>query len=180
MMNFWKRLCNPEVKRKKISDINLDDWKLLYGTRLILIDCDNTICGYKEYDIPEDIVKWGKEAKNKGFKIIIISNNNKSRVAPIAKTLEVEYKAHAFKFLVFPLWRIIKKNKVRPKHTLVVGDQILMDIIPANIIGVNTVLVKPLSLEDSFFTRRISRKLEKFILKRSNLGGGGNENRLSF
>ncbi len=162
---FWNRFSSiPSANRKKVSDIDLDYWKNR-GIRLILIDCDNTICKYREEGIPKEIANWVKKAKKKGFKIVIISNNKKSRVRQVAKDLDVGYIALAFKFLIFRLKLEIKKNKVSPKQTLVIGDQKLMDIIPGNIIGTYTILVNPLSEKDAFLTKIISRKLEKLFLK---------------
>lgn len=165
-MNFWDRFRNrfsfrPNDKRKEVSDIDLDYWKNILGIKLILIDCDNTICEYGKDNVPEDIANWVREAKNKDFKIIIFSNNKERRVKPIAETLNVEHIASAYKFLGRSLKLVMKKNKVDPKQTLVIGDQILMDIIPGNIVGAYTILVEPLSPEDSFLTRIFSRRLEK-------------------
>ncbi len=165
-MNFWGRFSPiPNAKQKKVSDINLDYLKNILGILLIIIDCDNTLCEHEKFDISKDIVNWINKAKNKGLKIIIASNNKKERVEPIAKALEIEYVAKAYKFSVFLLWwKTIRKNEINPKQTLVIGDQILMDIIPGNIIGAYTVLVEPLSSEDAFITKTFSRRLEKFLL----------------
>ena len=50
-----------------------------------------------------------------------------------------------------------------PSNTAVIGDQILTDILGGNRMGAFTILVKPMSSQEFWWTR-LMRKIEKNII----------------
>ena len=99
------------------------------------------------------------------FKILLISNNHKERVEPVAKQLNVK-----------ALWDAGKpENKVYDKalemlnsskeNTVAIGDQILSDIVGANKYGLKSILVDQLSKENNIQTG-MAQKLQKHMVKK--------------
>jgi uncharacterized protein len=53
--------------------------------------------------------------------------------------------------------------KLKKEEVVVIGDQLLTDVLGGNRFGVHTILVVPVADTDGFFTR-INRKIERKIL----------------
>ncbi len=63
----------------------------------ILLDIDNTLIDMSKV-LSEDIINWVSGAKKAGFKVMILSNTNKSeKLNPISKTLDIDYLSFAKK-----------------------------------------------------------------------------------
>ncbi len=99
------------------------------------------------------------------MKMMVLSNNTKKRVAPLAKELGLDFISFGCKPLTVGVSRALRKMRLPRKSVALVGDQIFTDIIGGNLRGVGTVLVEPFHLEDkrSF---KIKRKLESVVFKR--------------
>src|SRR6185437_1704536 len=50
------------------------------GFRGLIVDLDNTMLGFAQTDVEEDHLNWVREAKNRGFKLVMVSNNFTTRV----------------------------------------------------------------------------------------------------
>ena len=48
----------------------------------------------------------------------------------------------------------------------IIGDQLYKDILGGNRVGIKTILVNPMSLDDMFLTKLIFRPLEKRVYKK--------------
>jgi predicted HAD superfamily phosphohydrolase YqeG len=64
----------------------------------------------------------------------------------------------------------MSRLKLRPEECIMVGDQILTDMIAGNLARVRTVLVRPLVQTDQWNTR-INRFFERFIMMGMRLRG---------
>jgi predicted HAD superfamily phosphohydrolase YqeG len=49
-------------------------------------------------------------------------------------------------------------------QTVVIGDQMLTDVLGGNRMGLHTILVLPISLLDEGFFTKINRRIEKVLL----------------
>ena len=148
----------PDVYQKSIYYINYDK---LYkkGVRCLLFDLDNTITPPHIDKPTKRLKKLFDELKDKGFKIIIISN------APKQRDLNVDACAFSLKPTKNKYERIMEKFKYKSTELAAIGDQLLTDIYGANKLDITSVLVNPLTAHDYTITF-INRFLERFIFRR--------------
>lgn len=154
----------PDIYQKSIYYINYDK---LYkkGIRCILFDLDNTLVA-SHVDKPTKRLKMlFDDLKNKGFKLIIVSNSPKHRIEPFKTYLNVDACAFSLKPRKNKYEKIMNKFKYKPTEVAAVGDQLLTDIKGANKLDITSVLVNPLSKHDYSITF-INRIIEKFIFNK--------------
>lgn len=148
-MHNYKRLIkailSPNVMVDSIKDIPLQDY-YDKGFRQIFLDVDNTIMSFTEDECSLDNEKWVEQARSIGFDIFIVSNNSDwRRIYRFAKQTGLNGYYFAGKPLTFSGRFILKKHNLKIKETLVVGDQVLTDIIFGNWLGSYTILVDPMN-----------------------------------
>ena len=151
----------PDIYQKSIYYINYDK---LYkkGIRCLLFDLDNTITPSHSNKPTKRLKKLFDDSKDKGFKIIIVSNAPKYRIEPFKSYLNVDACAFAIKPRNNKYKRIIDKFKYKHTEVAAIGDQLLTDILGANRLDFTSILVNPLTEHDYSITF-INRLIEKFI-----------------
>lgn len=137
----------------------------------ILLDVDNTLAEDGSQEPFPGSIEWAKKIREDGFKLLIISNNCSSRVAPFAALYELPFCSMAMKPLPGAYMLAAHKMKAQRKRTAIIGDQIFTDILGANLSGMKSVLVEPESKEGSF-TFRVRRRLERPIRRKLKLQSG--------
>lgn len=150
------------------------DFKQLYddGFRGIIFDIDNTLV---EHGAPSDERSRAllKSLKEMGFKVILLSNNSKSRVELFTENIEdIDYISLAAKPLLFNFRKAMEKMGTDKRNTFFVGDQLFTDVWGAKRLGIRSILVKPINAREEIQIV-IKRKFENILLKRYN----ENENR---
>lgn len=145
-----------EIDEKFIKDNHL---------RGFILDLDNTLSMHGSPAAEQGVTEWLSEMRELGMKMMVLSNNTKKRVAPLAAELGLEFISFGCKPLTVGVSRALRKMRLPRKSVALVGDQIFTDIIGGNLRGVGTILVEPFHLEDkrSF---KIKRKLESVVFKR--------------
>ena len=138
---------------------------LLYkkGIKLVILDLDNTLSPYGNFEVEDELRSWIKSTKMLGIDVVVLSNTWYLRALISRIILRVPIYYMAFKPLPFALWKIIIEHGYSPEEVCVVGDQIFTDILMARIAGSSYVYVKPLSSKDGPHTK-IFRLLEKSLL----------------
>ncbi len=153
----------PKMYVKDVYNINYDFLKHRNLTNLIF-DIDNTILPVGGMNVPDELISLFKKLR-KDFNICLVSNNTKERVIPIADSLEIEcmYLANKPKEETFDrTLEILCSNK---KNTVMVGDQMLSDIKGANMYGIYTIMVDPVSNKHNIKTL-VARILQKLMIKK--------------
>lgn len=153
----------PDIYQKSIYTI---DYFTLYskGIRCLLFDLDNTIVASKDKRPSEKAKDLFVSLKQKGFKVIILSNSPKSRVRRFADFFDVPCYHLAFKPLSHKFKKVLSDNHYLPKESAIIGDQIMTDVLGGNKMGMTTILVNPASESDVVFTK-FNRFFEKRKLK---------------
>ncbi|KXG43145.1 YqeG family HAD IIIA-type phosphatase [Tepidibacillus decaturensis] len=152
----------PNLHVKSIYDIDLQALKKA-GITSIITDLDNTLV---EADSPEytpKLVKWLDDLQEMGFKVMIVSNNNKTRVSEFADPLTVPYIYKARKPFKNAFHKALELLGSTVNETVVIGDQLLTDVLGGNRIGLYTILVVPISKKEGLGTK-INRFFERRIL----------------
>ncbi|MBO8172932.1 MAG: YqeG family HAD IIIA-type phosphatase [Bacillaceae bacterium] len=154
----------PDLHVKSIYDI---DFTLLKqrGVKGIITDLDNTLIEWDRPDATEELVEWVEEAKRNGFQVVIVSNNTSSdRVSRFSASLQVPFISRAKKPTRKPFLKAVEMMGLDTREVVVVGDQILTDVLGGNRTGIYTILVVPVASTDGFFTR-INRMVERRVLR---------------
>ena len=153
----------PDIFVDTVFDMDLEDLKSK-KIKAFIFDIDNTLATYAMPVADEITAAWVKKLKADGFKIFIVSNNDKERVRIFSENIHVPYFGKALKPLGIFLRRACKSMGVTPKETALVGDQLFTDVWGGNLLNMTTVLVKPISeVEDGFV--KFKRQFERRILK---------------
>ena len=129
---------------------------------MVLLDVDNTIAVPNTGTCDERAEKFITDLQKAGFKVVIFSNNNEERVKMFIRDIDVAYRHLALKPLPFAFRQACRKMHVEPSKTIVMGDQLLTDILGANLSGCYGIYCKQLRVKDSKMTA-FNRRFEKMI-----------------
>ncbi len=133
----------------------------------VLMDIDNTLVADNEPFADERAVCFIERLRAQDLKLCLISNNTEQRVASFNKDLGLKSVYRASKPFCRKINRAIKEMGANKYETLLIGDQLLTDILAGNRCGVRTALVTPINIskENTFF--KFKRFIEKRLLNRN-------------
>lgn len=147
------------------SPYNLEAEDLLrQGIRGMIVDLDNTLLAWNQAEGTPQLSQWVKMMNQAGISCFILSNNYPERVKRVADPLELPFKANALKPLTYNFKKALKALGLRKEEVVVIGDQIMTDVIGANRLGLSVILVKPILNHDNVYTY-VNRKLERYAFK---------------
>ena len=158
------KLLEPWKKVDTVVSIDLRSLRQA-GADTLLLDMDNTVVPWHTFDIDERIYEWIVEAKQIGFKICIISNNQRWRIEKLSGMLGVHGIWNACKPLLGGYIKALSKLESEKHTSVFVGDQLFTDILGANILGLKTILVNPISKREYRWTK-FMRKMESLLARR--------------
>ncbi|WP_273129783.1 YqeG family HAD IIIA-type phosphatase [Metabacillus sp. HB246100] len=133
------------------------------GVKGIITDLDNTLVEWDRPNATPELLEWFKELKDYGMQVTIVSNNNESRVKAFSEPLNIPFIYKARKPMGKAFLKAVKDMKLKKEDVVVVGDQLLTDVLGGNRNGFKTILVVPVASTDGFYTR-INRMIERRIL----------------
>ncbi len=143
-------------------------WLQARGLQGLLVDLDDTLLSSSdESPLDPRSEAWFNSLREAGIPVVILSNGEPARVAALAAQLGVEGLALAGKPFPIAFRRALRRLGVPADRTAMIGDQLFTDVLGANLAGMTSVLVTPLSAGKLPHTR-VARMLERWILK----GGG--------
>lgn len=155
-------LLYPKFYYKNVQSIDLDVLSK-ENIKGIILDVDNTLIDYKRI-MPEEIKSWVNEAKNRNFKVCILSNSSKKeKIEKVANDLDLEYIMFAKKPSKSGYKKILNLINLKPEECIAVGDQVFTDVIGANRMKINSVYVEPINKNEYWYTKW-KRPIEKWIL----------------
>lgn len=135
------------------------------GVRVIAFDIDNTLVPYDVPSAPEELKNFLLSLKEKGVEIAFVSNNTPERVALFNEPFGFFTVPDAHKPLRSALKPVLRQFGVKASQVLLVGDQLLTDVLTARAWGAFAVTVPPIKkVETRFF--RFKRKIEKPFIKK--------------
>ena len=161
-MGLVRKFFMPNSYVQSIFQIDLD--KLVdKGVKGIITDLDNTLVGWDVKTPTKEIQEWFKKANDLGLTITIVSNNNEKRVSVFSKDLDVDFIFKARKPMGRAFKKAIQHMNIKPEETIVIGDQMLTDVLGGNNNGLYTIMVVPVKKTDGFLTR-LNRIIERRLL----------------
>ncbi len=161
-MKIGKSFISPNLYHNSLADV---DFKNLseQGYKLVLLDIDNTLAIHGSQIADEYAISQITRIRAENMDCIIISNAVKKRAKIFAESLGISYLPNSHKpsrrgirlaMLLYPEY-----NK---SQLLIIGDQLLTDILAGNRAKIFTILVDPISLMEARQVR-IKRPLEKML-----------------
>jgi HAD superfamily phosphatase (TIGR01668 family) len=133
------------------------------GFRGIIVDVDNTLIAFDKDHIADEVHEWFRRAKTLGFRLVFLSNNFKNRVGAVSTMLECPGVPSAMKPLPFGFIAALRLLETSRKQTIVIGDQLVTDILGAATIGLPGILVNPIAQKD-FPLTKVFRWVERRLI----------------
>lgn len=161
----------PTYHAQNIYEVPIDFFKKV-GIKNVLIDLDNTLASYRQHSADANAKAYIKGLLDFGYNVIIVSNNKGARVASYAQSANVEYRANMRKPLKFKLKRLLEEKQFETSGTILIGDQLLTDVLLANRVGIRSLLTEKLVKEDQWtthFNRLLDRPLRRKLKKKNKL-----------
>lgn len=153
----------PDIYQNSIFDINYDK---LYqkGIRCLLFDLDNTLGLYSEPTCSKEAKDLITKLKKK-FTVVIVTNSGKRRITPYLEDLGVDGISWAFKPSCKSLVKIKAKYHLTKKEMIIIGDQLMTDILAGKKFKIMTAFVNPLGKRDLPVTG-LNRFIENKIINK--------------
>ena len=161
----------PFAHSQSIYEIDVDFYKR-NNVKTLFMDLDNTLDSYKAREPQERTIEYVKKLKDNGITPIIISNNKASRVCGYADKLGIEFLSSARKPFSRRINKEISKRNLNKDEVMLVGDQMMTDVLAANGAKIRVVLTEKIVKEDQWTThinRIFDRPIRRYHRKRNNL-----------
>lgn len=142
----------PFAKAKSIFEVDPSFYAAV-GVKIVLSDLDNTLDPNKTKTPSEQAKALKAKLDEAGVLLMIISNNSPKRVGRYAEALGVPYACHMLKPFSGRLKKLLKSLGYRPEEALMVGDQIMTDVLASNRAGVRCLLTDPLVKSEPPWTK---------------------------
>ncbi|HEY1975638.1 MAG TPA: YqeG family HAD IIIA-type phosphatase [Candidatus Baltobacteraceae bacterium] len=155
-------MMGPDRYAPRLHDVPHEELEAA-GIRGLIVDLDNTLLGFRETELGEEHVAWVERAHERGFRMVMLSNNFSQRVRTLAAQLNVPCIPNALKPLPFGFLRAKQRLQLRRKEIAVVGDQLFTDVLGGKMCGLYTILTEPIEAKD-FAITRVFRFFERIML----------------
>ncbi len=157
-------LLSPHRYVSSVDRIDLDDLRA-QGKRAIMLDRDNTLVPRDAACAPKEVSAWLERARALGFSLYMVSNNwHRDQVMRSASELGLSAISHAMKPAPFAISAALRRMGVAPGEAVLIGDQLYTDVLAGKLAGVETILVKPQTTVDLWYTQ-IFRIFERHALR---------------
>ena len=155
----------PDFCCASITDISVK-WLKSHAVKTIILDVDNTLLPWDSNVPTAENVEWIKSLKNAGFRLILLSNNGGKRLEAICQTVDLPAISWAAKPLSLGFRLALHRLQLKKREeVLVIGDQIITDVLGAKQFGLKVLLVESLSQKE-FIVTRLTRKIERAVIKK--------------
>lgn len=155
-------MFGPDRFAPRLHDVPHEELEAA-GIRGLIIDLDNTLLGFRETELAQEHLEWVARARERGFRIAMLSNNFSERVNTLAARLQIECFPNALKPLPFGFLRAKRCLGLRRREIAVVGDQLFTDVLGGKLCGLYTILTEPIEMKD-FAITRFFRFFERLML----------------
>ena len=156
-------MLGPDRFAARLHDVPHEELEAA-GIRGLIVDLDNTLLGFRATELGQEHVDWVARARERGFRIVLVSNNFSERVNTLAAQLDVACFPNALKPLPFGFLRAKRSLQLRRREIAVVGDQLFTDVLGGKLCGLYTILTEPIELKD-FAVTRVFRFFERLMLR---------------
>lgn len=165
---YWekiKALLRPKEIVKNIHEIDFASLREK-GIRALILDIDDTLIPREVNDIYPQVFEWVMARKEEGFRLCLTSNSRHPlRVKYIGQTLNLPASPLSFKPLPFAFWKSLEILHAKPEESAMIGDQLFMDILGANLVKIYSIFINH-GKEETFLPRKWMRRAESWVLSK--------------
>lgn len=150
-----------------VASVDVIDLEQLHtqGKRALLLDRDNTLVPRDRTSAPPEVAAWLDRARELGFSLYMVSNNwHKDQVERSASELGLDAICFAMKPAPFAINAALRRLGVSHDAAVIIGDQLYTDVWAGTLAGVDSILVKPQTTVDLWYTK-IFRIFERRALR---------------
>jgi HAD superfamily phosphatase (TIGR01668 family) len=159
------RHFSPSASLERVEDVDLQALRD-QGKTLVLLDVDNTLLPWRAYEFPQSVLEWIQRGRRLGMQFCILSNTrHPERLEKLSKTLDVPFIRAKFKPSRQMYRMALEKYGVRPDQAVMIGDQLLTDVLGANRSGIDAFWIRPIGSREFIGTRLFSRNVERVLGK---------------
>ena len=162
----------PDRYFSRLSQVDIDRDLLALGYRHVLLDVDNTILARDTHEVPRDVGFWLAKAREAGLTFCLVSNNWHEGVYQLGNRLSLPIVAKAVKPLPPAFLMAMKKIDAKRADTVIIGDQLVTDVMGAHFLGMQAYLLAPLVEQDLRHTL-ILRNFERMVMGERQPEGAG-------
>lgn len=139
------------------------------GIRAVMVDLDDTLiashgAASNARTLDPAFTSWLNALKAARLPVLILSNGSRANVARWSRDLGVLGLSLVGKPFTFAFQRGLRRLGSKASETAMIGDQLFTDVLGANLAGMTSILVTPLSKGNLLHTRLL-RHLETRILR---------------
>lgn len=156
-------LLTPDRYFSRISAINIERDLLAAGLNCVLLDIDNTILTRDTHEVPRDVGMWLGRARTAGVRFCLVSNNWHASVHQLAGQLDLPVVGKSMKPMPQGFLRGMRKIGAKRANTVVIGDQLLTDVLGAHLVGLKAFMLQPLVEQDLPHTL-VMRNFERLVM----------------
>lgn len=153
----------PDRYFARLPRIDVERDLLAKGYSNVLLDVDNTILTRDTHEIPGDVQSWLAQAREAGVSFCLVSNNWHEGVYQVAKRLSLPIVAKAVKPLPPAFLMALHKLGAKRCEAVVIGDQLVTDVMGAHVLGMKAYLLAPLVEQDLPHTLLL-RNFERLVM----------------
>lgn len=164
-----KMFC-PDFRFDSIAVIPVD-WLKAQRVERVILDVDNTLLPRDEHlSRMARFWEWLRSVRESGIEVVLLSNNGGCRLQKISAAAQVEAVSWAAKPMPWGFKRALKRFGKKQGKVLVIGDQLLTDVLGAKRMGFTVLWVRSLQGKE-FPITRITRQVEKMLVRRLDARG---------
>lgn len=168
MNEYWEKTKDLLRPKEIVRDLQGIDFAKLKsaGIRALLLDIDDTLIPRNVNDVSPLIFDWVMARQEEGFRLCLTSNSRHPlRVKEIGKSLNLPALHLSFKPLPFAFWKSLSILEAKPEETAMIGDQLFMDILGANLLKIYSIFIWHKKTED-YWERKMMRRAEDWCLSK--------------
>jgi HAD superfamily phosphatase (TIGR01668 family) len=159
------RRFSPAESLAKLEDVDLAGLRAS-GKRLILLDVDNTLIPWRTDEVPEPTHRWIADARKLGFDLCAVSNTSRpERLARLCGNMRIGFVRDKNKPSRRMFRMAMAKHGASPEETVMIGDQLLTDVLGANRAGIDAIWVRPIGDREFWGTALVSRPIERLVAR---------------
>lgn len=163
MKKLIEKYFLPSEYVNRFSDITVEMLKDK-NKKAVMIDLDNTMVAFDDPNANDEVLDWIKKLEENGIEVLILSNGNRNRVEKFAVPHNLKFIHSARKPLMKNFHLGLRMLSVTKKEVVMIGDQLMTDVLGANRVRVDSILVLPIKDKDGYATF-LNRRMERIVMK---------------
>lgn len=162
-MSRGLRKFSPARAAERLEEIEPSDL-IGVGKKLVLLDVDNTLLPWHGIEVPEEVLDWLARGRAAGLRFCLVSNTRRvERLQALAESMQVDWVRARNKPSRQMYRQALERHSVGPEAAVMIGDQILTDVLGANRAGIDAIWVRPITGKEFVGTKLVSRWVERVV-----------------